>query len=365
MELSELAVEALRAVSGTGMQRSEATHRRRATLLHVASACGVSVKTVSRVVNGEPGVAVATRKIVQAAIEEFGYQPNLTARSLRQGRDTVLAMAVPSITAPFFAEVIATIEALARSQSFVLIVSSITEGSADEAAVVGQLCARGVAGLILAPSAPAQTYLASLARSTPIVCIDRPPNGFQCDTVLVDNEFGAYTATKRIIHHGHTRIGFLGGPFDKYTICERYKGYIHALNDAGITLDEDLIVTDAVSSVEVAAAVPKLLSRDHPPTAIFTSSSKASLGLLEALPAAGQSNVMIAGFDDFPGSGLAYPAVSVVKQDGPAIAKAAFDLLLGRVAGRRGRFRHVVVPTSLVQSGRSSRESLWLKGPPG
>lgn len=322
--------------------------KRPATLWSVALAVGVSAKTVSRVVNGQPGVAAPTRWRVESAIRRLGYQPNLEARSLRRGRGTVLAMAVPSITSPFFAEVIAVVETIARERGFMVVLASTSERSDNEVEVVTQLCSRGVAGLILAPSAPSQAYLRRCLSRAALVCIDRPPVGIACESVLVDNRAGAKRAVSWLTRLGHRRIAFVGGPEGKFTIMERYRGYVDALEEARVAVDPGIVLQTPVSVQEVAASLPHLLMVSPPISAIFSSSSKSSLGVIEGLRHYSGPEPVVVGFDEFPASAVVRPPVSVVRQDAAAIGREAFEAIMGQLDGKRRRARTVVIPTDFV-----------------
>jgi LacI family transcriptional regulator len=324
----------------------------RPTLHEVASFCGLSFKTVSRVVNGDANVAPATAERVLQAIAELGYRPNLVARSLRVGRDNVIGLVVASIGDPFFADVTTAVEERARDNGFFVIISSTGENSREEETVISGLLARQVAGMILVPTSADQGYLrAQQSAVPPLVCVDRPPVGIECDTVLVDNELAAFGATNWLLSHGHRRIGFVGGPADKFTIRLRRLGYERALEQAGIPVDPETIDDSVILPTQVRVVVPRLLSLDRPVTAILTSNAKASMGVMGALHLAKRTDVALVGFDDFPAADALVPPVTVVSQNAVHIGHVAVELLLKRLAGTKEPCKRLVLPTTLIPRG--------------
>lgn len=334
--------------SGRDQQRPK---NGRATVHDVAKAAGVSINTISRVVNGRANVSPETAAKVVKAIAEVGYRPNLVARSLRLGRHDAIGLSVPSITDPFFAEVVTAIEETARERDFSAIISCTREDANNEETIVSSLLNRQVAGLIMVPTGVSQVYLAARYAGTPVVCVDRPPVGINCDCVLVDNEGGAYVATKWLVAHGHSRVGFVGGPHDQFTTNLRRDGYRRALADSGIEYDPDLVADSAILPSEVSRAVPALLALEDPITAIFTSNSKASLGVLDALHSSGRTDVAMVGFDDFPMANAVTPPTTVVSQDPYSVGREAVELLLHRIAGESDTPGQIVLPTNLICRG--------------
>jgi LacI family transcriptional regulator len=303
------------------------------------------------VINGDANVTAPTAERVKRAIQELGYSPNLVARSLRMGHDNAIALVVASISDPFFADITASIEEVAREHGYFVMVACTGEGEDAEQTIVTGLLTRQVAGLILVPTAASQAYLVHRYSSAPVVCVDRPAVGADCDAVLVDNEQGAFAATTWLISHGHRRVAFVGGPSDKYTIKLRRSGYQRALEEAGITPDPELTRPSAVLPSEAAALVPHLLTLVDPVTAILTSNAKASLGVVAALHSARRTDVAMVGFDDFPMAAALVPPVTVVSQSPTIIGRRAAELMFDRIGGANHAFGRLVLPTSLVVRG--------------
>lgn len=323
----------------------------RPTLREVARHSGLSIKTISRVVNGDANVAPSTEQRVREAIAALGYRPNLVARSLRVGRDNAIGIVVTSISDPFFADLTAAVEEGARERNFLVMITCTGEGTDQEETMTSGLLTRQIAGMILVPTSEDQGYLEAAHAGMPLVCVDRPPIGLDCDCVLVDNEAAAFEATRWLLAHGHTRIGFIGGPGEKFTIRLRREGYERALQDAGIAVDREAIDDSAILPSEVSDIVPRLLGLADPITAILTSNAKASLGVVGALHRAKRTDVAMVGFDDFPTADALVPPVTVVSQDASHIGRAAVELLFKRISGGGGESERMVLPTTLVVRG--------------
>jgi len=322
------------------------------TIRDVAELSGLSINTISRVVNGKAHVSPKARAKALQAIQELGYRTNPVARSLRLGRDQTIGVVIASIADPFFSEVGTAIEETARERGYSAIISCTGEKEEEEEAIVLNLLNRQVAGLILAPTGASESYIREQFSRVPIVAIDRPTVGFECDTVVTDNEGGAQVATNWLISHGHRRIAFVGGPHDKFTIANRLIGYKRALHDAGIPFDPTLVADHAVRPSEVALTVPALIEGEAPATAIFSSNSKASLGVVEALHGRGRTGVAMVGFDDFFTAASLTPPLTIVNQYPAQYGKEAVGLLLRRILGESdGEPERIVVPTSLVIRG--------------
>lgn len=209
----------------------------------VATAAGVSLKTVSRVINGEPGVTQETLKKVENAIDELRYERNDLAASLRSGvRSNTIGLVIEDVTNPFYALVVQAVEDSAREHASLLIMTSAREDPERERELVTALLRRRVDALLIVPAGPDHRYIASTGFTGHTVFLDRPPVTTDVDTVLIDNAAGAHLATTHLIEHGHQRIAIIGDTEKLYTAGERLAGYAAALDDAGIALDRELVL---------------------------------------------------------------------------------------------------------------------------
>lgn len=320
----------------------------------VAALAGVSLKSVSRVVNGEQGVSSALAERVNLAAAELGYRPNMTARSLRsldQLTNTV-GLVVQDVSNEFFGAIHRGVEDRARESGAVVVAISVDRDFAREEAAMGSLVTRRVDGVILSPTAQSQQYLTEeISQGLPVVCIDRRAQGISVDTVVTDNSEGAQSAVEHLIGLGHRRIAFLGGQRGLTTSEERYAGYKAALVRNGLPLDPRLEFIDIADSQVAERAMMELFTderRDGAPTAVFTGQNRITMGVIRALKELGMHDkVALIGFDDFSLADLFEPSIAVVAQDPRHMGYLACDLLFNRLASPQIPAREHVVPTTL------------------
>ena len=328
---------------------------RRPTLKDVAALAGVSTKTASRVVNGEPGVVQDKVAAVQRAVQQLDYRPNITASSLRRldGRTAAVAALLEDLANPFSAELHRALEDVAHEHDVLIFAGSVDEDPVRERRLVRAFTARRADALVLAPTTDHQGYLEQeVPEGTPVVFVDRAPVGYAADAVVTDNLDGARRAVTHLLDHGHRRVAFLGDLRQIATARARYDGYLEALRAARLGVELDLVVHDLKTADHAAAALEQLLGLDEPPTALFTAQNNITVGVLRVLQARGlQHTVAVVGFDDFPLADLLQPAVTVVAQDPTAIGRAAAEILFERLDGDDSPCRTVVIPSRLVPRG--------------
>jgi LacI family transcriptional regulator, galactose operon repressor len=322
----------------------------RPTMRHVADMAGVSLKTVSRVINAEAGVTPATAERVTAAIAELGFERNDLAASLRHGRSSsTLGLVIEDVANPFYSAIAQAVEAAARDRGFLLITASAREDAERERELVSALLRRRVDALLIVPAGPDHRYLASSSRA---VFLDRPPLGIEADTVLLDDHGGARSAVEHLIAQGHTRIACVADDGELYTVRERIAGYREALAGAGLAEDPALLQTGNSDVAAARAAVERLLQMPDMPTALFTANNRNTIGALHAL--AGAPNpVALAGFDDFELADLL--GTTVVRADPWKLGEQGAALAFARLDGDDGPPRTVTIPTQLVQRGSGER----------
>ncbi|MTD15617.1 LacI family DNA-binding transcriptional regulator [Nakamurella sp. YIM 132087] len=323
----------------------------RATVYDVARLSGVSIKTVSRVVNGSLQVSETTRAKVLDAVAELGYVRNPIAHSLRTGSSDTIGVVVDSISDHFFSALVSVVEERALAKGFSVLIGSTGRDPGRERGQVQRMLQQNVAGLLLAPNTSDHSYLLGTAGDLPMVLIDRGWELPGFDTVGVQDHSGGYAATQHLLRHGHRRIAFLGEDIRLETITHRRSGYHDALADAGVPLDESLIRTDCSEAPIAALATLELLTQPNPPTAIFSSNPRASLGSVSALHRAGRTDVAFVSFGDFDLADALSPAISIIDQDPTPIAVAAADRLLDRMAGESGPAQQIVLPITLIERG--------------
>ncbi len=325
----------------------------RPTMRDVAASAGVSLMTVSRVVNGESGVLPETAARVERAIRRLGYQRNDAARQLRRrGQPTqTIGLLVDDLANPFFAALARAVEDAARDRSYVVLIGSSNDSLRREREVITAFCARRVDGLIVVPVAGSHRFLRDqLTLGTKVVCADRPADGMQVDTVVVDNRRAAHQAVTHLLGRGHRRVGYLGDREDIWTVRERYAGFRNAFGDFGLELEPSLIRHGLRDRAASARAADALLGLPDRPTALFASNNITTMGAIDALHRHA-GGVALIGFDEFALADKLVPPVTVVAQDPVAIGATAAQLLFSRIGGDDSPPRQVVLLTRLVPRG--------------
>ncbi|HEY6597418.1 MAG TPA: LacI family DNA-binding transcriptional regulator [Asanoa sp.] len=319
----------------------------------VAALARVSIKTVSRVVNQEPGVSPELADRVLDAVGLLGYRHNLTASSLRRAdqKTATIGLLLEDISNPFSSALHRAIEDVARRRGTLVLAGSSDEDPDRQQELLYALVSRRVDGLIAMPASGNQSGLLRERRlGRPMVLVDRPAP--EADSVVVDNRAGVGLAVRQLAAHGHRRIAFLGDLRSIWTATERHAGYVEALAAQGIMLNPRLVRMDVRGVDVVGRIVHELLAAADPPTALLAGQNLITIGAVHALQQLGlQHRVALLGFDDFPLAELLNPGVSVIAQDPTGLGQAAAELLFARIDGDRAPPRQVVVPTRLVPRG--------------
>jgi LacI family transcriptional regulator len=323
----------------------------------VAERAGVSLKTVSRVINAEAGVATATAERVGEAIAALGFQRNDLARSLRHGlSSSTLGLVIEDVANPFYSNVAQAVETAARERGFLLITASAREDPDRERELVGALVGRRVDALLIVPAGPDQRYAETMRGRTAFVYVDRPPGGLEADTVLLDDAGGARTAVEHLLAHGHRRIACVADRADVYTARERVAGYEAALTAAGVELDPELIRPGSQEAEQAERVVGELLDlpAERRPTAIFSANNRNTIGALHAL-AGREEEVALVGFDDFELADLL--GITVIRADPGQLGARAAELAFARLDGDDRPPQRVTIATELIERGSGERRA--------
>ncbi len=323
----------------------------RATVYDVARVAGVSIKTVSRVVNGSEHVSEPTRQRVLTAVADLAYVRNSVAYSLRTGSGDAIGVVIDSIADSFFAKLVSVIEERMLAEGISVLIASTGRSGSRERGQVARLAGQNVRALLIAPIGNDHSYIADVTQGMPVVLVDRDWEIAGYDTVLVQDRVGAKAAVDHLIAGGHRRIAFIGDNGDLPTIAERRLGYLDALAAAGIEVDELLLRTACGEPEPAAAATAELLALPDPPTAVFSSNPRASLGVVRALHQGLRTDIAMVSFGDFALADSLEPAVTIIDQDPTPIAEAAVDLLLARMRGEQSEATNIVLPVNVVPRG--------------
>jgi LacI family transcriptional regulator len=332
----------------------EATNNR-PTMRHVAALAGVGIKTVSRVMNDEPGVSEATRQRVLGASQQLNYQLDMAAGSLRRaGRQTLsIGLLLPSVSNPFSGEIHRALEDALTARGIAVFAASLDDDPEREKTLVAAFLGRRVDGLVLTPIAKSQSYvIPEHSRDLPMVFIDREPVGIEADAVVTDNAVGSAMAAAHLIRHGHTKLAYLGDRTDIQTARERRRGFIEEVGRAGIATSSVPMLEGLHDEESARQAALELLRSDDPPTAIFSSQNLVTFGVMRALKELGASRrVALVGFDDFTLADMMDPGITVIAQHPERIGKLAAERLLARIDGDDRAPQTYVVPSELIERG--------------
>lgn len=322
------------------------------TIEDIARQVGVSPSTVSRVLNGSKRVAEDKRALVLAAIEQHQYRPNAVARGLVSGRSMTIGVLMQDITSPFFARMVSGIEqGLDKGEYRPMFASTHwrSENQQDETRSLHLLLERRVDGMIVLASSIPDDDLRAVAAQVPLIIVARCVEGLEAQCVYVDNEGGAYRATRYLIGLGHTRIAHIAGTSGHPDARARKTGYCRALMDAGLPVDERLIVESQFTEESGLAAVEELLTRGERFTAIFAANDQTAYGAMLALFNHGYripADMSLVGFDDQFLSTYTLPPLTTVRQPSIEMGRAAAEGLLRLLNNEAPMLPHF--PTDLI-----------------
>jgi len=328
--------------------------KRGPTIKDVAKRAGVSIATVSNVINGTRFVSNELQTRVRAAVEELGYRPSSVGRSLRKGKSYSIGVLLPDPRNQFFQIVAQGIEEQAELHRHSIWYCNTKDEPSRERTCISTMAEHGVDGIIIAPSPGGRESIRPFLESgLPVVLVVRQIERFDADQVFADSIEGAYEATRYLIQLGHRRIGLLTGVREIQTFKERLFGHQKALLDHGIPFDPELVL-DAYSHVEEGCEATKHLLESTDVTAVFATNYPMTLGALKAIGDLGLScpeEISLIGFDDLDCAVVIRPHLTVVDQKPYEIGHMAGTMLFERIHSR-GRNqtapRTVKIPPQMV-----------------
>lgn len=337
------------------MTRSDPQPSRRPTMREVAESAGVSLKTVSRVVNDEAGVSAALQGRVLHAIAELGYEPDARARNLRRSstRDQTIGLILVDAANPFAGLMMRGVEDVAREHGSLVIAASSDEDPERESLLFRELITRRVDGLVMYPTDhAAASIVRGLERGTQIVCVDRVPDGLPCDTVVSDNRGGIREATELLLSGGHRDIGYLGDSLHIYTARERLAGFQEAMNEAGVTVSGDRTVAGLRDPEAAESATREMLSGSRRPSALIAAQNLVTIGAIKALHQLHlEHEIALISFDDVQFATELSPAITAVAQDPYELGRRATVRLFDRLDGDTSEPQLDVLPVPLIRRG--------------
>lgn len=328
---------------------------RRPTMRDVADRAGVSFKSVSRVVNREPGVRPELVARIEAAIDELRYRPDERARRLRQdGLATgTIGAVLADIANPFLSAAVRGIEDVARQHETLLLAASTDADPEREDQVVSAFAARRVDGLIVIPFGPIRGSLEiELERGTPVVFLDHEPGQLRSDLVRGDHRGGAVKATEHLLSHGHRDIAFFGDDPEVFSARLRFEGYRQAIEAAGLAVDDRRVVHAGHDDGAWRRIIRSALDRPDRPTALFTAQNLVTLGAVGALHDLGlQQTIAMVGFDDVALADTVQPGITTVPQHPRELGRRAATQLFDRIAGSTDPIVEWIAPAEVVPRG--------------
>jgi LacI family transcriptional regulator len=324
-----------------------------ATIKEISRRAGVSIGTVSNVLNGLPTVREAARKRVLDAIEKLEYEPSLLGRALRKDKTNMIVMVVPDITNPFFPGAVRGAEDIAFQNGFRLVLCNSDNDAAKEATYLREMRTYRPSGLIIVPASLSQGIdeaKAYLKAGSCVVYMDRIPTRWHGDSVTSKHEEGAYAATKYLIELGHERIATIAGPLTSPSGSARLEGFRRAMKEKRLRVPAGYTQAAEFNKQDGYEKGKRLLALRQPPTAIFAANDLVAFGVLAALREEGlrcPEDVSVVGFDNLDDSDAVVPALTTVDQFGYQLGVNAAQIVIDRTRGDKRSVRRVLLAPEL------------------
>ncbi|MEC3978522.1 LacI family DNA-binding transcriptional regulator [Amycolatopsis sp. H20-H5] len=329
-----------------------------ATLKDVATLAGVSVKTVSNVVNGYEFVKPENRRRVEEALASTGYRPHVGARNLRRGRTGFIALVVPELSIPYFGELAGLVITAARAQDWNVLIEQTQGTRAQERSTLASLGPHMIDGAIVGPEALEAEDFAELAGGVPLVMLGEHAIDVPIDHIAIDNVLAAKTAVRHLIETGRRRIAAIGQNPHRGTAALRLAGYRAALTEAGLPMRDELVATAMTyHRSDGAQAMETLLALPEPPDAVFCFNDLLAIGALRTATERGlrvPEDVALVGFDNTDEGAYSVPSLTTIAPDKGAIARTAVELIRRRTGGDDDPFPPQDVQTPFMLKVRES-----------
>jgi LacI family transcriptional regulator len=324
------------------------------TIKDIAARANVSIKTVSRVINGESGVSDATRQHVQQIIHEMDYVPNVSAQRLKRGKSELIALVLPRVESPYANRLLGSVLAHANKfQYLVLVLEHDPNQGAERKTIERLLKNQRVDGLLIAPPGGDNPDLISFLKDNKIPYVVVSPNYPEAHRLSVETTeyLGVVEVVRYLISLGHVRIAHITCmPTERFS-RDRQAGYKAALNEANLPICAELICEGDNSIESGYGAALSLLQMPDPPTAVCAGNDEMAVGTIMAASQLGipiPEELSITGFDDVPISQQVYPHLTTVCQPIAEMARASVEMLVSHIEGKNTEDQHIQIPTHLV-----------------
>jgi len=331
------------------------------TMKDVARLAGVSIATVSAVVNNKGIVSAELTERIKRAMEALDYHPDQVARSLKVGRTNVIGIIVPDVTNPFFTELMRGVEDTAEQEGYSVMLCNSNEDPAREERHLRMLSWRRADGVLVARSITDGPYDGRIRRRFPMVFVDCLPMGFVSHgAVVIDNVGAAYQATKHLIDLGHKRIAIIAGSLNRSVGFDRLEGYRKAMQQAQLLIPEEYLRHGDFHLESGYRCGLELMRLAIPPTAVFSCNNRMTLGLMRALGELGiacPDHVSVVGFDDADWATIFSPKLTCIAQPSYQMGQQAMEMLLQKVKSSPDNLSTREKPTTVLQAELIVRES--------
>ncbi|MFD3376098.1 MULTISPECIES: LacI family DNA-binding transcriptional regulator [unclassified Streptomyces] len=321
-----------------------------ASIKDVAAEAGVSVATVSRVLNDHPSVSPAARATVLAAVETLGYRPNAVARSLRTDQTHTLGLVISDVLNPYFTELARSVEEEARALGYSVIIGNADERPELQDHHVRTLLDRRIDGLLVSPTDGSSPLMLDTARAgTPMVFVDRWIPGMDVPVVRADGRTAIHDLVTHLHTLGHRRLAIIAGPAATTTGSERVAAFREALQEYGLPLPDAYIGQGDFQAASGRRVTEEFLDLPEPPEVVFAADNLMALGALDAIRARGMrvpDDIALAAFDDIAWFVHTDPPITAIAQPTPELGRAAVRALVDRIEGRPPQ--SVTLPARLV-----------------
>ncbi|USI28730.1 LacI family DNA-binding transcriptional regulator [Alteromonas macleodii] len=330
------------------------------TIYQVAERAGVSLSTVSRVLNGKASVNKVLKERVEKAVKELNYRPNSVARSLANNRTDSVGVLVPELNAPFFGDLMQAVESTLRAADKHVIISVGRNCLETEKDAVEFLISRNCDALIMHAEALSDEYLLELNQSKlPVALVNRQVEGLPEACTSLDNEKGGYLATRHLLELGHKDIAYISGPTDKCDASLRLEGHKRALSEAGLPINSQLIFNGDYSEEDGKIGLLELMARDVPFTALVCANDWMASGAISCARDLGMSlphDLSVVGFDDVVFAHHVFPRLTTVSNPIAEMAEMSAKYILNKVYGQANNVQLYFEPSLVIRESTVKHE---------